>query len=113
MLGRPGCGVLQMNGQPTAENTRECGADGDLPAFRNWANDTHVADLADLWRVDTMDIPHYGPPTHLMQMMRYAEEGSTRFMWISATNPAVSLPELPRIRSALSQERLFVVVQDL
>ncbi len=23
MLGRPGCGILQMNGQPTAENTRE------------------------------------------------------------------------------------------
>lgn len=37
MLGRPGCGVLQMNGQPTAENTRECGADGDLTGFRNWA----------------------------------------------------------------------------
>jgi len=35
MLGRPGCGVLQMNGQPTAQNTRECGADGDLPGFRN------------------------------------------------------------------------------
>ena len=29
MLGRPGCGILQMNGQPTAQNTRECGADGD------------------------------------------------------------------------------------
>lgn len=29
MLGRPGCGVLQMNGQPTAQNTRECGPDGD------------------------------------------------------------------------------------
>ncbi len=44
MLGRPGAGVLQMNGQPTAENTRECGADGDLPGFRNWENDAHVAD---------------------------------------------------------------------
>ena len=38
MIGRPGCGVLQMNGQPTAQNTRECGADGDLPGFRNWDN---------------------------------------------------------------------------
>ncbi|GAA2087485.1 hypothetical protein GCM10009759_08960 [Kitasatospora saccharophila] len=47
MLGRPGCGVLQMNGQPTAENTRECGADGDLPGFRNWQNAAHVAELAD------------------------------------------------------------------
>jgi anaerobic selenocysteine-containing dehydrogenase len=35
MLGKPGCGVLQMKGQPTAQNTRECGANGDLPAFRN------------------------------------------------------------------------------
>lgn len=34
-------------------------------------------------------------------------------MWITATNPAVSLPELRRIRSILSQERLFLVVQDL
>jgi hypothetical protein len=38
MLGRPGAGVLQMNGQPTAQNTRETGADGDLPGLRNWAN---------------------------------------------------------------------------
>jgi anaerobic selenocysteine-containing dehydrogenase len=36
MIGKPGAGILQMNGQPTAENTRECGADGDLPGFRNW-----------------------------------------------------------------------------
>jgi len=113
MLGRPGCGVLQMNGQPTAENTRETGADGDLPGFRNWANDSHVEELARIWNVEPDRIPHYGPPTHLMQMMRYAEEGSLRLLYITATNPAVSLPELQRIRDVLRQERLFVVVQDL
>jgi anaerobic selenocysteine-containing dehydrogenase len=113
MLGRPGCGLLQMNGQPTAQNTRECGADGDLAGFRNWANDEHVEDLARVWNVDQMDIPHYSPPTHVMQMMRYAEEGSIRMLWVQATNPAVSLPELGRIRSILSQERLFLVVQDI
>jgi anaerobic selenocysteine-containing dehydrogenase len=48
-----------------------------------------------------------------MQIFRYAEEGSIRFLWIIGTNPAVSLPELQRIRSVLGQERLFVVVQDL
>jgi anaerobic selenocysteine-containing dehydrogenase len=113
MLGRPGCGVLQMNGQPTAENTRECGADGDLPGFRNWENNAHVADLAKVWNVEPSAIPHYAPPTHAMQMFRYAEQGSIRMLWISGTNPAVSLPELSRIRSILTQERLFVVVQDL
>jgi anaerobic selenocysteine-containing dehydrogenase len=113
MLGRPGCGLLQMNGQPTAENTRECGADGDLPGFRNWDNDDHVADLARVWNIEQLQIPHYAPPTHAMQIFRYAEQGSIRFLWIIGTNPAVSLPELARIRSILAQERLFVVVQDI
>ncbi|TDW92250.1 molybdopterin oxidoreductase family protein [Kribbella sp. VKM Ac-2566] len=113
MLGRPGCGILQMNGQPTAENTRECGADGDLPGFRNWANDDQVADLAKVWNVDPTQIPHYSEPTHLMQMLRYVEDGSIRFLYVSGTNPAVSLPELARVRKLLSQERLFLVVQDI
>lgn len=113
MLGRPGCGILQMNGQPTAENTRECGADGDLAGFRNWANDQHIAELAELWDLDADRIPHYGPPTHAMQMLRYAEQGSIRMLWVSATNPAVSLPELRRIRDILGQDRLFLVVQDI
>jgi anaerobic selenocysteine-containing dehydrogenase len=113
MLGRPGCGVLQMNGQPTAENTRECGANGDLPGFRNWQNDTHVEELARIWNVDPLQIPHWVEPTHAMEIFRYCEQGSIRFLWITCTNPAVSLPELARIRSILEQERLFVVVQDI
>jgi anaerobic selenocysteine-containing dehydrogenase len=113
MLGRAGSSVLQMNGQPTAQNTRETGANGDLPAFRNWANDDHVAELARIWNVDPLQIPHWGPSTHAMEIFRHAEEGSIRMLWITATNPAVSLPELHRIRSLLGQERLFLVVQDV
>lgn len=113
MLGRPGAGVLQMNGQPTAQNTRECGANGDLPAFRNWENDSHIAELARLWNVDQAKIPHYSEPTHAMQMLRFAEQGTLRMLWVSATNPAVSLPELRRIRHILGQTRLFLVVQGI
>jgi ferredoxin-nitrate reductase len=113
MLGRPGAAVFQMNGQPTAQNTRETGADGDLPGMRNWDNSEHVEDLARLWNVEPATIPHWAPPTHAMQIWRYAEQGSIELLWISATNPAVSLPELSRIRDILSREELFVVVQDL
>lgn len=113
LLGKPGCGVLQMNGQPTAQNTRECGADGDLPGFRNYANTDHVAELARLWGVAAQDIPHDGPPTHAMRMFELAEQGSLRMLWVSATNPAVSLPELARIRRVLSRPELFLVVQDI
>ena len=113
MLGRPGCGVLQMNGQPTAQNTRECGADGDLPGFRNWENPAHVDELAGLWNVDPLVIPHWAPPTHAMQIFRYAEQGSIKLLWVSGTNPAVSMPELAADPADPRQDRLFLVVQDL
>ncbi|MFL5377376.1 MAG: molybdopterin oxidoreductase family protein [Myxococcales bacterium] len=112
MLGKPGCTVFQMNGQPTAQNTRECGADGELVAFRNWNNQRHVEDLARLWNVEPRRIAHWAPPTHAMQIFRLAETGSIRMLWISGTNPAVSLPDLARIRRILDKESLFLVVQD-
>ena len=112
MIGKPGAGILQMNGQPTAQNTRETGCNGDLPGFRNWQNEEHVAELAQLWNVEPLQIPHWGPPTHAMEIFRYAEQGSIGFLWVSGTNPAVSLPELRRIRSILSQDSLFLVVSD-
>ena len=112
MIGKPGCTVFQMNGQPTAQNTRETGANGDLTGMRNWQNLEHVEELARIWNVDLLQIPTWAPPTHAMQIFRYAEEGSIRFLWVIGTNPAVSLPELHRIRSILEQDRLFVVVSD-
>ncbi|MDQ2621806.1 MAG: molybdopterin oxidoreductase family protein [Actinomycetota bacterium] len=113
MLGRPGCGLYQMNGQPTAQNTRETGADGDLPGLRNWENKEHIRELADLWNVDMAKIPHWAAPTHAMKVFRFAEQGSIKLLWISATNPAVSLPDLNRVRKTLARDDLFVVVQDI
>jgi anaerobic selenocysteine-containing dehydrogenase len=112
MLGFPGAGILQMNGQPTAQNNRETGVDGDLSGFRNWANEDHVRELAELWDVDPLVIPHWAPPTHAMQIFRYAEQGSINFLWIAGTNPAVSLPELGRVREILASDDVFVVVND-
>jgi ferredoxin-nitrate reductase len=110
MIGKPGSTVFQMNGQPTAQNTRECGANGEMVAFRNWQNPSHVADFARVLNVDPESVPAWGPPTHAMQIFRHAETGSLRFLWIIGTNPAVSLPELRRIRKIL--DGVFLVVQD-
>jgi anaerobic selenocysteine-containing dehydrogenase len=112
-IGTPGNGILQMNGQPTAQNTRETGADGDLSAFRNWENPKHIAELAALWGVHPDTVPHWAPPTHAMQIWRYAEQGSIQLLWISATNPVVSMPQSQRVRDILAKDDLFVVVQDL
>jgi ferredoxin-nitrate reductase len=112
LIGRQGCGIYQMNGQPTAQNTRETGADGDLPGFRNWGNKEHINELAKLWNVEPDVIPHWAPPTHAMQIMRFCETGSIKMLWVSATNPAVSMPDLGRMRKILAKEDLFLVVQD-
>jgi len=48
-----------------------------------------------------------------MQIFSYAEHGSIGLLWISATNPAVSMPETARIRKILGGDQCFVVVQDL
>jgi anaerobic selenocysteine-containing dehydrogenase len=101
-----------MNGQPTAQNARECGCNGELVSFRNWNNKEHVAELARVWNVDPKLLPTAGPPTHAMKLFRLAEEGSLRMLWIICTNPAVSMPQLKRIRKILDQGNLFVVVQD-
>ena len=112
MIGKPGCGIYQMNGQPTSQNTRETGCDGALPAFRNWDNPQHIQELADIWNVHPDIIPHWKPPTHSMEIFQYAEQGSIEFLWISATNPAVSMPNLNEVRKILIKDDLFVVVQD-
>ncbi len=112
LIGRPGSGVFQMNGQPTAQNTRECGADGTMPGLRNWDNPAHVAELARLWNVDAGVIPHWAPPTHALRMFRLAEVGSLKMLWIICTNPAVSLPHLARVRRILARDNLFVIAQD-
>jgi threonine dehydrogenase-like Zn-dependent dehydrogenase len=84
----------------------------DLPGFRNWQNDEHVRQIAQAWNVDILQIPHWAPPTHAMEIFRQIKAGTIRFLWVTATNPLVSLPELARIRSVCEQEWLFLVVSD-
>ncbi|HEV7810108.1 MAG TPA: nitrate reductase [Candidatus Limnocylindrales bacterium] len=112
LIGKPGATVFQMNGQPTAQNTRECGANGEFVAFRNWQNPEHLRQTAEVWNVEASRLPSWTPPTHAMQIFHLAETGSIRLLWIMATNPAVSTPELARIRHTLSKDELFVIVSD-
>jgi anaerobic selenocysteine-containing dehydrogenase len=111
-IGRPGCGILQMNGQPTAQNDREAGTGGDLPGFRNFDNPRHIDEIARLWNVDPDTLPSWAPPTHALQIFRYVETGSIRVLWIIGTNPAVSVPSLSRLRAILRKRGVFVIVQD-
>src|SRR3569623_2503531 len=101
-----------MNGQPTSENTRETGCDGEFPFFANYQNPLHIERWSQAWNVDPITLPYWHVHAHSMEIFRNVALGSVRFLWVQATNPAVSLPELHRVRGSLDQERLFLVVQD-
>ncbi|RBR09089.1 uncharacterized protein FIESC28_10029 [Fusarium coffeatum] len=113
LLGKPGSGIFQMNGQPTAQNNRETGCDGEFPGFRNHQNAAHMQDLADLWNIESIKVPHWNQPTHIHNMLNFMEKGSIRMVWVSGTNPLVSLPNLAKIRDIFTMPELFVVCQDL
>ncbi|KAE8327547.1 hypothetical protein BDV39DRAFT_192740 [Aspergillus sergii] len=112
-IGKPGSGILQMNGQPTAQNNREAGCDGEYPGFRNFQNQKHMQEIADHWNIDLIRMPHWNQPTHIQNMLNYIENGSIEMFWVSGTNPLVSLPNLHRVRELFTKPDLFLVVQDI
>jgi ferredoxin-nitrate reductase len=113
LIGNTGSGIYQMNGQPTAQNNREAGCEGEFPGFRNHMNAQHMQEIADIWNVDFDRIPHWNEPTHIQNMLKFIDEGTIEMFWISGTNPLVSLPNLLRIRELLTRPKLFVVAQDI
>lgn len=113
LIGKAGSGIFQMNGQPTAQNNRETGCDGEFPGFRNQMNPNQMQEIADVWNIDYNKIPHWGEPTHIENMLKFIEAGTIEMFWISGTNPLVSLPNLPRVRELLTKPELFVVCQDI
>lgn len=112
-IGRPGSGILQMNGQPTAQNNREAGCNGEFPGFRNHLNPVHMQELADLWNIDYISVHHWTPPTHIENMLSYMKDGTIEMMWTSGTNPLVNLPNLARSRQILTDPKTFIVCQDI
>jgi ferredoxin-nitrate reductase len=113
LIGKPGCGIFQMNGQPTAQNNREAGCDGEFPGFRNHLNPTHMEDLAKIWNIDPVKVPHWSEPTHVENILSFIEHDTIEMLWISGTNPLVSLPNSERIRRLLTKDNLFVIAQDI
>ena len=52
------------------------------------------------------------PAGHALAMYRALERGDIRFLWIQATNPMVSLPNVDRYRGAAGRDDRFIVVSE-
>jgi len=108
-IGRPGAGPLSLTGQPNAMGGRETGGlAGLLPGYRftDVAEDRRA--MEGHWDLAPGSIPSSPglPATDLFDAVR---AGRIKAIWISATNPVVSMPDAGAARAALEAAELVVV----
>jgi anaerobic selenocysteine-containing dehydrogenase len=110
-IGKPGAGPFSLTGQPNAMGGREGGLMAQaLPGYRLVEDPAHRAEVEDYWGRPAGTISKR-PGLTAIEMFRALETGRLKAIWIAATNPAVSLPDLHSIRRALAKAEL-IVVQD-
>lgn len=110
-IGKPGAGPFSLTGQPNAMGGREAGGLSYLlPGYRSVTNPQHRAEVEQHWQLPAGSIQSH-PGRTAWEMITGLETGDVQFLWIAATNPAVSMPDLERTKAAL-QRSPFTVYQD-
>ena len=110
-IGKPGAGPFSLTGQPNAMGGREAGGLSHLlPGYRVVKNPQHRAEVEQFWGLQPGKISPT-PGRTAWDMITGLESGEVEVLWIAATNPAVSMPDLERTKAAL-QRSPFTVYQD-
>jgi ferredoxin-nitrate reductase len=110
-IGKPGAGPFSLTGQPNAMGGREAGGLSHiLPGYRVVKNPQHRAEIEQAWQLPPGSINPV-PGKDAWSMITGLETGEVGLLWIAATNPAVSMPDLERTKKALLRSP-FTIVQD-
>jgi ferredoxin-nitrate reductase len=110
-IGKPGAGAFSLTGQPNAMGGREAGGLSHLlPGYRSVTNPIHRQELEQHWNLSNGQISDRVGRT-AWDIIRGLESDDVGFLWIAATNPAVSFPDLERTKKALRRSP-FTVYQD-
>ncbi|MGK7925513.1 MAG: molybdopterin oxidoreductase family protein [Spirulina sp.] len=110
-IGKPGAGPFSLTGQPNAMGGREAGGLAHiLPGYRLVKNPQHRAQLEELWGLKPGSISPQ-PGLDAWEMIRGLERGEVGVLWVAATNPAVSMPDIRRTQDALKLSP-FTICQD-
>ncbi|MBF2006319.1 MAG: nitrate reductase [Chlorogloeopsis fritschii C42_A2020_084] len=110
-IGKPGAGPFSLTGQPNAMGGREAGGLAHLlPGYRLVKNPQHRTEVEDVWGLKRGQISPT-PGMTAWDMIVGLENGSVGLLWIAATNPAVSMPDLKRTKAALMRSP-FTIYQD-
>lgn len=106
-IGKMGCGVFSITGQPNAMGGREVGALANTLASHIEFKDSHLHDvLANFWQTDNLAIKEGLKAVDLFDAV---ESGKIKVLWIMATNPLVSMPNHEKIKQALLKCPLVIV----
>ncbi len=109
-IGRAGAAPFSITGQCNAMGTRESGFASGLPGYRKFESEKDRSDLATLWGISADRIPTARGLAY-PDIIEAALDRRIRALWIIATNPIVSFPNLGALRQALGGLE-FLVVQD-
>jgi nitrate reductase NapA len=90
----------------------DAGASADTLPGGHVQNEPDRRRAAMIWGVPT-DAISPRPGHHALGMFRALERGDLRFLWIQATNPMLSLPNLNRYRRAAARPDSFIVVSEV
>jgi assimilatory nitrate reductase catalytic subunit len=107
-LGKAGAGPFSITGQPNAMGGREVGGLSNQLAAHMDFRPADIDRVGRFWNATDMATE---PGLKAVDMFQAAADGEIKFLWIMATNPAVSLPDSAMVRRAL-QRCDFVVVSD-
>ena len=110
-IGKPGAGPFSLTGQPNAMGGREVGGLCNLlPGYRHIQFPQQRAEVEKFWGVPLGQISSNWGRT-AWDIITGLENDEVGCLWIVATNPAVSMPDLERTKAALLRSP-FTVYQD-
>jgi assimilatory nitrate reductase catalytic subunit len=109
-VGRVGGSPFSITGQCNAMGTRESGFTSSLPGYRRFEDAADRAELAQIWNIPAERIPARRGLAY-PDIIDAVLKKEIRALWIIATNPLVSFPNIDVLKQALG-ELEFLVVQD-
>ena len=109
-IGRAGAAPFSITGQCNAMGTREAGFASSMPGYRKFESPADRAELAALWNIPVERLPSARGLAYA-DIIEAAREKRVKALWIIATNPIVSFPNLKALKEAFANLE-FLVVQD-
>ncbi len=94
-----GAGPFSITGQPNAMGGREVGGLANMLACHLGFSSEERRDVAEFWNAPNIC---HRPGLKAVDLFQAVHRGDVKFLWVMATNPAVSMPDAGFVREALA-----------